>query len=239
MSQSNDETLHVPSKRFYKESLKEKQLQLVHLQKELYDKNIPIILIFEGWDAAGKGGIIKRLTERLDPRGYNVHGISAPDQHELNYHYMRRFWKSLPKRGQICIFDRSWYGRVLVERIEELATEEEWGRAYNEINYTEKMLADDGHIIMKFWLNISKGEQLKRFKARESNPFKNWKLTDEDWRNRKKWDQYEEAVRDMIKKSDSPWAKWQIINSNNKRSARLAVLELIIEEFKKRAGKLG
>ncbi|MFC0558183.1 polyphosphate kinase 2 family protein [Halalkalibacter alkalisediminis] len=238
MLQSNNESPRFTSKKHYKKTLKMKQLQLIRLQRKLYEQNIPVILIFEGWDAAGKGGTIKRITERLDPRGYSVHGISAPDKHELNYHYMRRFWKVLPKKGEICIFDRSWYGRVLVERVESLATIEEWTRAYDEINHTEKMLADDGHIIIKFWLDISKEEQLSRFKARESDPFKSWKLTDEDWRNREKWDLYEEAVEQLINQTNSASAKWHIINSNDKQSARIAVLDKLIEEFEKQVGEI-
>jgi len=238
MVQSKDNKLHFASKKLYKKTLKEKQLQILRLQRELYEQNIPVILIFEGWDAAGKGGTIKRITERLDPRGYSVHGIKAPDEHELHYHYMRRFWKALPKKGHICIFDRSWYGRVLVERVEALATAEEWSRAYDEINHTEKMLVKDGHIIIKFWLDISREEQLFRFKARESDPFKNWKLTNEDWRNREKWDLYEKAIEDVINQTNSAWAKWYFINSNDKRSARIAVLDILIHVFKKRAGEI-
>ncbi|GAE25422.1 UDP-galactose-lipid carrier transferase [Halalkalibacter wakoensis JCM 9140] len=232
MRQSNHSTQRFETKKQYKKALKKSQLELLQLQHELYELQLPIILIFEGWDAAGKGGTIKRVTERLDPRGYSVHGISAPDEHELHYHYMRRFWKNLPKKGAMTIFDRSWYGRVLVERVESFATKAEWKRAYEEINHTEKMLADDGHIIMKFWLDISKDEQLSRFQARAEDPFKKWKLTDEDWRNREKWDEYEEAVKEMMEKTNTNHAKWHIINSNDKKSARVTVIETIAAEWK-------
>ncbi|WP_332633909.1 polyphosphate kinase 2 family protein [Halalkalibacter flavus] len=226
------------TKKKYKKALKKNQLHLLQLQHELYELDLPVILIFEGWDAAGKGGAIKRVTERLDPRGYKVHGIAAPDEHELKYHYMRRFWKSLPTKGQFAIFDRSWYGRVLVERIEGFATNEEWARAYDEINHTEKMLADTGHIIMKFWLQITKDEQLARFRARANDPFKKWKLTDEDWRNREKWDQYEEAIEEMIDKTNTKFAKWHIIDSNDKKTARVSIIEAIIAEFQNKITKI-
>ncbi|WP_096198934.1 polyphosphate kinase 2 family protein [Bacillus sp. FJAT-45350] len=217
------------SKKEYKKELKKNQLKLLQLQRTLHNSKIPMVIVFEGWDAAGKGGVIRRLTERLEPRGFAVHSISAPDDHEKQNHYMRRFWKSFPKKGQLCIFDRSWYGRVLVERIENFATDDDWMRAYDEINATEKMLADDGHIIIKFWLHITKEEQLERFKEREQNPFKHWKLTDEDWRNREKWDDYEIAVNDMVNKTDTPDAKWHIIHGDDKWTARVNVLETIIE----------
>ncbi|WP_332691244.1 polyphosphate kinase 2 family protein [Halalkalibacter lacteus] len=226
------------TKKHYKKTLKKKQLRLLRLQRALHEQNIPVILIFEGWDAAGKGGAIKRATERLDPRGYTVHPIAAPDDHELTYHYMRRFWKLLPKKGEMSIFDRSWYGRVLVERVEGFATKEEWARGYDEINHTEQMLAAAGHIIMKFWIDISKEEQLLRFKEREANPFKSWKLTDEDWRNRKMWDQYEEAIEEMIDKTDTGFAKWYVIDGHDKNTARVTVIETLIAEFEKRVGEL-
>ena len=154
----------------------------------------------EGWDAAGKGGAIKRVTEHLDPRGFQVNPIGAPAPHEKRYHYLQRFWRKLPQYGQITIFDRSWYGRVLVERVEGFATKEEWTRAYDEINDFEKLLTDDHYIIGKFFYHISKDEQLKRFKDRENNPLKRWKITDEDWRNREKWDEYVEAMEEMFEK---------------------------------------
>ncbi|GAE33532.1 polyphosphate kinase 2 family protein [Halalkalibacter akibai] len=235
---ASQESYIFSSKKQYKQQLKKKQLELILLQRRLYELEIPVILIFEGWDAAGKGGAIKRITEKLDPRGYNVYGISAPDEHELKYHYLRRFWKNLPQKGQISIFDRSWYGRVLVERVEGFATNKEWQRAYDEIVSTEKMLTESGHIIVKFWLQITKEEQLLRFKEREKDRFKSWKLTEEDWRNREKWEQYEEAIREMFNKTNYESSKWYVIDSNNKKSARISVLDILITEFKKWAGEL-
>ncbi|MFC0473396.1 polyphosphate kinase 2 family protein [Halalkalibacter kiskunsagensis] len=226
------------TKKQYNKTLKKKQLKLLRLQRALYERKVPVILIFEGWDAAGKGGAIKRVTDRLDPRGYNVHPIAAPDDHELRYHYLRRFWKLLPKKGEIGIFDRSWYGRVLVERVEGFATQEEWTRGYDEINHTEHMLVANGHIIMKFFIDISKEEQLLRFEERRADPFKRWKLTDEDWRNRQKWDQYEEAIEEMIDKTDTEFANWHVIDGHDKKTARITVIETLITEFEKRVGKL-
>lgn len=212
----------------YEEELKEYQLKLLRLQRKLFEKEIPLILVFEGWDASGKGGAIKRVTESLDPRGFQVHPIAAPSQDELQHHYMWRFWQQFPKKGGIGIFDRSWYGRVLVERVEGFAKPEEWQRAYDEINHTEKMLNDDGAYILKFWLHISAEEQLKRFKERENNPLKKWKITKEDWRNREKREDYEAAVEEMIRKTHSPFAPWHLIEAENKKYARVKVLKTIV-----------
>ncbi|RNB85827.1 UDP-galactose-lipid carrier transferase [Brevibacillus fluminis] len=212
----------------YNEQLEEYQLKLLRLQRKLYEKEIPLILVFEGWDASGKGGAIKRVTESLDPRGFQVHPIAAPSEDELKHHYMWRFWTQFPKKGAIGIFDRSWYGRVLVERVEGFANPEEWQRAYDEINHTEKMLNDDGAYILKFWLHISAEEQLKRFKERENNPLKNWKITKEDWRNREKRPEYEEAVEEMIRKTHSPFAPWHLIEAENKKYARIKILKTIV-----------
>ncbi|MEK5147201.1 polyphosphate kinase [Psychrobacillus sp. FSL K6-4615] len=219
------------SKKDYKKKLKKLQYHLLSLQKTLLEKKIGLILVFEGMDAAGKGGAIKRLTQRLDPRGYIVHPISAPQPHELRYHYLQRFWRKLPQHGQIGIFDRSWYGRVLVERVEELATKEEWKRAYKEINHFEKTLTDDNYIIIKHWIHVSEEEQLKRFTERKTDPYKKWKLTDEDWRNREKSDQYIEAAEDMFDKSNCTDAPWFIVHGDDKLYARLTVLQNIIREI--------
>lgn len=225
-------------KKEYKKTLKKKQLRLLELQRALYQEGVPTIIVFEGWDAAGKGGVIRRLTERLEPRGFSVHSISAPDEHEKQYHYLRRFWGSFPKKGHVCIFDRSWYGRVLVERVEQFATECEWRRAYDEIISMEKMLADDGHLIVKFWLHITKNEQLNRFKEREQNPFKQWKLTDEDWRNREKWEQYEIAVQEVIDRTNKGYAKWHLIPGNHKWTARIQVIETVITAMEKKLSEM-
>ncbi len=173
-----------------------------------------MVVVYEGWDAAGKGGSIKRLTQRLDPRLFSVYGIAKPTQDELDHHYLWRFWSKLPVRGNMVIFDRSWYGRVLVERIEGFATEPEWQRAYDEINAFEKMLSDDGAVIVKFWLHISSEEQLYRFERRLQDPAKRWKMNEEDWRNRAKWDQYETAVEDMLARTNQPCAPWTVIEGN-------------------------
>lgn len=226
-------------KKEYKKRLKKLQFDILNIQQFLYQNKIGLIIVFEGMDAAGKGGAIKRLTCRLDPRGFVVHPISAPQPHENRYHYMHRFWRKLPQYGQIAIFDRSWYGRVLVERIEGFAKKEEWSRAYAEINQFEKLLTDDDYIIIKFWLHIDKDEQLKRFKERETNPFKMWKLTEEDWRNRKKFDQYVEAANEMFEQTDTSNAPWVLIPGNDKLYARIKVLEEIIQHVEKEVQRRG
>src|ERR1700681_4447369 len=180
----------------YRVRIKEYQLRLLNLQRALMESKHSVVIVVEGPDAAGKGGAIKRLVEKLDPRTYRVYSVIKPTQEEYQHHYLWRFWNKLPPYGQIAIFDRSWYGRVLVERVEEFATEKEWKRAYEEINEFERTLAVDGAIIMKFYLHISKDEQLFRFKRREADPYKHWKINDEDWRNRRKWDEHNTAAED-------------------------------------------
>src|SRR3954451_895571 len=164
----------IGDKKEYDQRLKEYQWQLLLLQHVLHQEKIATMIVMEGWDAAGKGGTIKRVTERLDPRGFNVWSIAAPEPHENRYHYLQRFWRKIPRFGEITIFDRSWYGRVLVERIEGFASEKEWQRAYGEINEFERLLSDENYLIIKYWYHISKEEQLARFKARSENPFKKW-----------------------------------------------------------------
>lgn len=171
--------------------------------------------MFEGWDAAGKGGAIKRITEKIDPRGFQVHPIAVPTPAEHLHHNLHRFWNRLPAHGQIALFDRSWYGRVLVERVEGFASDDEWLRAYDEINQFEKLLHNDGYLIHKFWFHISKDEQYKRFKEREEHYLKQWKITDEDWRNQEKWEEYEVAIDDMLNKTTTPHAPWTIIEGND------------------------
>lgn len=212
-------------KDLYKKRLKTLQFEMLNAQQYLFNNQIGLILVFEGMDAAGKGGAIKRLTERIDPRGYVVHPISAPQSHELRHHYMQRFWRKLPQHGQIGIFDRSWYGRVLVERIEDFATKTEWSRAYDEINNFEKMLTDGDYIVIKFWLHISEEEQLNRFIERQNDPYKIWKLTGEDWRNREKWSQYVNAANEMFEKTNTHNAPWILVPGNDKKYARIRVLE--------------
>ena len=224
---------HQLDKKEYKEKKKAFQAELLKLQLGLKDQRIPAVLVFEGWDAAGKGGTIHRLINKFDPRSYHVHPTSKPTHEELDHHYLWRFWRNLPEKGRIAVFDRSWYGRVLVERVEGFATEAEWRRAYQEINQFEKMLVDDGTVVLKFFMHISKTEQKQRFTARESNPLKSWKMTDEDYRNRRKWDRYEAAIDDMFAKTHSRWAPWLVIAANDKRWARLAVQEACVAHFAK------
>ena len=216
-------------KQTYKKRLKKLQKKIGELGYELYRRQIPVVLVYEGWDAAGKGGNIKRLTENLDPRGYDVVPISAPDGQELAHHYLWRFWREMPKTGHIAIFDRSWYGRVLVERVEGLCPEEAWRRAYQEINEMEEHLANFGAVVRKFWLEIDKDEQLSRFRARQTDPLKAWKITEEDWRNREKWEAYQEAVDEMLFRTSTSYAPWIIVESNDKYYARVKVLEEVVE----------
>ncbi|MGK7922028.1 MAG: polyphosphate:AMP phosphotransferase [Trichodesmium sp.] len=213
----------------YKKSLNEQQELLSKLQLEIYNHQIPVLIIFEGWDAAGKGGAIKRLTDNLDPRSYIVNSFAAPTEVEKAYHYLWRFWKSLPEAGKIGIFDRSWYGRVLVERVEKFATELEWQSAYREINEFEEQLTTAGYVLVKFWLHISPEEQLRRFTERKDDPFKQYKLTEEDWRNREKWQVYEVAVNQMIQRTSTPTAPWTLIAGDNKRYARVKVIQTVTE----------
>lgn len=219
----------------YKTQLEPLQHELHTLQIRARDAGVPIVVVYEGWDAAGKGGNIRRLTEQLDPRFFSVYGIGKPTEDELAHHYLWRFWTKLPARGEMAIFDRSWYGRVLVERIEGFATPAEWERAYDEINHFEQLLVDDGALIVKLWLHISSDEQLHRFNARMADPTKRWKMTDEDWRNREKWPQYEGAVEDMLRRCSAPVA-WHAIPANDKRAARVQVLRLMLDELHARLG---
>ena len=221
----------------YKEKLKEYQKRLALLQSELYREKIPVVLGFEGWDAAGKGGAIKRLTECMDPRGYEVIPTSAPNDYEKAHHYLWRFWTKMPAGGHLAIFDRTWYGRVMVERVEGFCSREEWQRAYREIQEMEEQLAQAGVLILKFWLQIDKEEQERRFLARRENPEKSWKITEEDWRNRAKWDQYEPAVNEMIVKTSTAKAPWIIVEGNCKYYARLKVLKTVVEALEKRLDK--
>ena len=193
----------------------------------------PVLVLFEGWDASGKGGAIKRLVARLDPRHVRVAAFSAPTPDEKRHHFLHRFGPALPGWGGMAVLDRSWYGRVLVERVERLATKEQWSRAYDEISGFERTLSAEGMVIVKFWMHISSAEQLKRFKKREKDPLKRWKLTDEDWRNRKKRKQYAQAVEDMLARTDTEWAPWQLVESDSKRYARVKVLETTIAEIER------
>ncbi len=222
------------TKEEYKQRLNELQKRIEQLHGELYRRRIPVVLGFEGWDAGGKGGAIKRLTEKMDPRGYVVHPTASPNDIERQHHYLWRFWMDMPKAGHVTIFDRTWYGRVMVERIEGFCTRQEWQRAYKEINSMERDLADAGAIVLKFWMQIDKDEQERRFKARQENPEKQWKITDEDWRNREKWEQYEEAVNEMLIRTSTPYAPWVVVEGNNKYYARIKVLETVVKAIEER-----
>lgn len=201
-----------------------RQLQLAFLYNRLKG-----VIVFEGWDAAGKGGVIRRLTSVMDPRAVRVWPISAPDQREREEHYLQRFWRRLPPNGELGVFDRSWYGRVLVERVEAFATSEEWGRAYGEINAFEKSLAADGFRLVKIFLHVSPEEQAERFRARLKDPLKRWKLTPEDLRNRDQRAAYEDAIEEMIRRTSAPDAPWHVIPANDKKFARAAALDTIIK----------
>ena len=218
----------------YKEQLNSLQRELSMLHSELYRRRVPVILAFEGWDAAGKGGAIKRLTSCLDPRGYAVHPTASPNDMEKAHHYLWRFWRDVPKGGHIAIFDRTWYGRVMVERLEGFCTEQEWRRAYREINDMEANFVNYGAIVLKFWMQIDKDEQERRFRARMEDPAKQWKITEEDWRNREKWDQYVQAVDEMLLHTSTTYAPWIIVEANSKYYARIKVLRTVVDALKKR-----
>ena len=222
------------TKEEYKERLKKLQKKIQKLHGELYRRRIPVVLGFEGWDAGGKGGAIKRLTQKMDSRGYVVHPTASPNDIERAHHYLWRFWTDMPKAGHVTIFDRTWYGRVMVERIEGFCTRGEWQRAYKEINDMERDLTDAGAIVLKFWMQIDKDEQERRFRDREENPEKRWKITDEDWRNRAKWDQYEEAVNEMLLRTSTPNAPWIVVEGNCKYYARIKVLETVCDAIEAR-----
>ena len=218
----------------YKEELTKLQNHLKELHNRLYRKKVPVVIVYEGWDAAGKGGAIKRLTEPLDPRGYEVVPTAAPNDIEKAHHYLWRFWRAMPKDGHMTIFDRTWYGRVMVERIEGFCSQAEWRRAYREINQMEQNLTDHGVIVLKFWLQIDKDEQERRFNERMEDPEKQWKITDEDWRNREKWDAYVKAVDEMILRTSTTYAPWTIVEADSKYYARIKILETVVRALKNR-----
>ncbi|WP_298403708.1 hypothetical protein [uncultured Chloroflexus sp.] len=220
----------------YHRELKQLQAKLYLLGLQVYHQKRPVVFVFEGWDAAGKGGAIQRLTAELDPRAYTVHAIAAPAGDDKARHYLYRFWRRLPPRGQFAVFDRSWYGRVLVERVEGFARPDEWRRAYAEINQFERQLVDFGAIIAKFWLHISPEEQLRRFTERQNVPYKAWKLTDEDWRNREKWPLYLEAADEMLLRTSTPFALWTIVEAEDKKYARIKVLRTALNVLEAELG---
>lgn len=234
------------SKKEEAKRLKTAQDRLVYLRLILggiYDGSgrlgPPLCLVFEGWDASGKGGAIKRVTSALDPRHVRVASFSAPTHDEKRHHFLTRFWDKLPGWGGMAVLDRSWYGRVLVERVEGYCPDEAWRRAYSEITAFERTLTDEGMIMLKFWLHITDEEQLARFKAREADPVKKWKLTADDWRNREKRPQYEDAVIEMLERTDTGFAPWIVVEANDKRYARVKVIEMVNEAIERRLAKLG
>lgn len=220
----------------YKHELSSLHARLGPLQRAAREASISTVLVFEGWDAAGKGGAIRRITNALDARHYQVIPIAAPTDEEHAHHYLWRFWRHLPRAGRITIFDRSWYGRVLVERIEGFCTQAAWQRAYQEINDFETTLAGANNVVCKFWVHISKEEQLSRFHERENIPYKSWKLTDEDWRNRERWDEYVHAVDDMVHSTDTEVAPWTLVEGNHKYFARLKVLRTVCDQLEAALG---
>lgn len=222
------------SEKQYDEQISAVQVRLRQLEFEVFKQQIPVLCMFEGWDAAGKGGAIKRVTEMLDPRGYTVSAYAAPRGDEKTHHYLWRFWRNLPRAGHMAIFDRTYYGRVLVERVEKFCSDDEWRRAYAEINELEAHQHSYGMVICKFWLHLTKEEQLRRFKSREIDPYRSYKLTEEDWRNRAKWDEYFGAVEDMLLHTSTPHAPWTAVEANNKYWARVKVVKTIVDAIQKR-----
>ena len=211
----------------YRRRVLEEQLRLRDLHFRMYERQVPLLAVFEGWDAAGKGGAIKRITETLEPRGYTVTSFSAPRGEEKTRHYLWRFWRVLPRAGHLGVFDRSYYGRVLVERVEGFCSEAEWRRAYQEILEFEAHQSSFGMVVCKFWLHISAEEQLRRFRDRERDPFRQHKLTPEDWRNRARWGEYAGAVEDMLAATSTESAPWTVIEADDKYHARVKVLSTL------------
>jgi polyphosphate:AMP phosphotransferase len=223
----------------YKPRLKKAQRRLYQLQHEAKVAGLSTVLVFEGQDAAGKGGAIRRLVQGLDAREYQVIPIAAPTREELAHHYLWRFWLHLPKKGRVTIFDRSWYGRVLVERVEGFASAAQWQQAYREINEFEHQLTGNHTVVCKFWIQIDKEEQLKRFEARQETPYKQWKITDEDWRNREKWDAYDKAVDDMVSLTHTKTTPWVLVEGNNKYWSRIKVIETVCEQIEQGLARMG
>lgn len=224
------------SEQEYRKNLKIEKEKLRTLHSYIYQKKIPVVLAFEGWDAAGKGGAIRRLSSSMDPRGFEVIPVAAPSKEEISKHYLWRFWKSLPKDGHVAIYDRTWYGRVMVERLENITPEARWSKAYTEMNEFEKELTDWGAVVLKFWIHIGKDEQLVRFEDRQNTPAKQHKITDEDWRNRGKWEVYEQAVDEMIAKTNTKNAPWIVIEGNDKKYARVKVVTAVRKALEERLG---
>ena len=223
----------------YKEALLEARGELGTLCRRAHFEGKSALILFEGPDAAGKGGAVRRLTGAMDARDYRVIPVAAPTDEERAQHYLWRFWRYLPRAGRIAIFDRTWYGRVLVERVEGFAQADEWMRAYHEINEFEEQLAAHGVVVVKFWVHITKDEQYRRFKEREKISYKSWKLTAEDWRNRAKWDDYGNAVHEMVERTSTVSAPWTLVEGNDKKHARVKVLRTLCKALRDRLGDAG
>ena len=217
----------------YERRLAEMQQTLQRVQQAYLGTSRRAVIVLEGWDTAGKGGVVRRLGWALDPRSFKVHAIAAPTGRDKSLHYLQRFWERLPQHGQIVVFDRSWYGRVLVERVEAYATPAEWRRAYSEINDFERMLSEDGTQMVKIFLHITPQEQMRRFRARLTDPLKRWKLSYEDFRNRDRWKDYEAAIEDMLEKTSTKRAPWYLVPANNKPFGRLAAFRIIADRLAK------
>ncbi|CAA7626159.1 conserved hypothetical protein [Candidatus Terasakiella magnetica] len=223
----------------YNQALQEQRARLADLYRKAKETGTSTVLVFEGWDAAGKGGTIRRLTNALNARDYQVIPIAAPTEEERAQHYLWRFWRHLARAGRVTVFDRSWYGRVLVERVEGFCSEEAWKRAYGEINDFEEQLTQRGIVMCKFWLHITSEEQLARFNARGEIEYKKWKLTDEDWRNREQWDAYEQSVNDMVERTSTRNAPWTLVEANSKPFARVKVMRTVADALEAALGKIG
>lgn len=223
----------------FRTELERHQGRLYQAQQEARERGISTVIVFEGWDAGGKGGAVRRITAALDARYFRVIPIAAPTDEELAHHYLWRFWRHLSRAGGITLFDRSWYGRVLVERVEGLARPDEWGRAYDEINEFERQLVEHGTVVVKFFLHVSSDEQLRRFRERERTPYKRWKITDEDWRNREKWDAYVGAINEMVERTSTPLAPWVLVEGNDKRFARVKVVRTLADRLSRAVERSG
>src|SRR5271156_2845942 len=232
-----DLTKQIDDKAECRERVQALQLSLLHFQRKILESKRNVILVFEGPDAAGKGGIIKRITEKLDPRLIRVYSIIKPTEEEYRRHYLWRFWNKIPAQGEIAVFDRSWYGRVLVERIESFCTDKEWRRAYDEINAMERTLVEGGAGMMKFYVHIRREEQLRRFEKRAADPYKHWKISAEDWRNRRKWKEHLEAAEDMFAQTWTKIAPWTLVEGEFKWYARLKVLKAIVKKLTQEFGE--
>jgi polyphosphate kinase 2 (PPK2 family) len=217
------------SRKDYDRKIAREQLRLRALQFRMYEAQVPVLAVFEGWDAAGKGGAIKRVTAALEPRGFTVSSFSAPRGEEKSHHYLWRFWRALPRAGHLGIFDRSYYGRVLVERVEGFCAEDEWRRAYREINEFEEHQSSFGMVVRKFWMHVSPEEQLRRFRDREQDPFRAHKLSAEDWRNRARWKEYQAAVEEMLSRTSTSSAPWTVVEADDKLHARVKVLKTLAD----------